>query len=140
MDKKYEDIINLPHHISKKHPNMPIEDRAAQFSPFAALTGYEEAVKETADFNLDFNEEMTRLSEDALEELANKLSFIEENMGSESREVKITYFKPYPDRTGGRYFTAEGRVKRIDKILKSLKMEDGTKISIDCIKDIEGEF
>ena len=93
---KYQDIINLPHHVSKTHPQMPLYDRAAQFSPFAALTGYEDAIRETA----RLTDNWVQLSEDKKQELDEKLrQLIADRERTES--VTIIYFQPDDRKEGG---------------------------------------
>ena len=88
-NNSYDDIINLPHPVSKKHPQMPLWDRAAQFAPFAALTGHEAAIKETA----RLTDERLELSEEAITQLNEKINIIRNNIGIEQK-VSITYFVP----------------------------------------------
>ena len=102
-EEKYGDILNLPHHQSKVHPQMSIYDRAAQFSPFAALTGHEAAIKETA----RLTEEQVELDEDKQEELNEKLQTLIA-YATEHPTVSVTYFKPDDKKTGGEYVTATG--------------------------------
>ena len=92
---KYDDIINLERPISK-HPKLSIDSRAAQFAPFAALTGYDEQVKETA----RLTKEKVILDDDALEKINNKLDYISKNI-NENIEVNITYFIPEKKKSGG---------------------------------------
>ena len=108
---KYDDIINLPHHVSKKHSQMPIADRAAQFAPFAALTGYEEQVKETA----RLTEKKIEIDDGLKEILGNKLIYIQENLNIKS-ELIFTYFILDSRKSGGRYVEKKGIVKKIDII------------------------
>ena len=89
ISHKYDDIINLPHHDSKKHPQMSLHDRAAQFSPFAALTGHKAAINETA----RLTDEKQILSEDVIAKLNEQLNLIKENIGT-NPIVTITYFVP----------------------------------------------
>ncbi|HIW40501.1 MAG TPA: hypothetical protein IAA36_06045 [Candidatus Eubacterium pullicola] len=132
MDK-YEDIINLPHPVSKKHPRMSLYDRAAQFSPFAALTGHNAAIIETA----RLTEKKIRQSEDAISILNEKLHIITENPGA---EVTITYFLPDDRKEGGAYVRYTGAVKKIDRYVNSVVMTDGTVIPVEDISEIEGEM
>lgn len=132
MDK-YEDIINLPHPVSKKHPRMSLYDRAAQFSPFAALTGHNAAIIETA----RLTEKKIRQSEDAISILNEKLHIITENLGA---EVTITYFLPDDRKEGGAYVRYTGAVKKIDRYVNSVVMTDGTVIPVEDISEIEGEM
>jgi len=126
---RYKDIINLPHHISKRHPRLSMEQRAAQFSPFAALTGYEEATDETS----RLTDEKIELSEEDMEELNRKLQNLQ-------GEAVITYFVKDERKSGGSYVTIKGEVRRIDDYEKAIVMRDGSKIFVDDILDIESEF
>lgn len=128
MTSKYSDIINLPHHQSKTHPHMSQLDRAAQFAPFAALTGYEEAIIEAA----KLSEEKKIISSDEIEEIRSKLLVIESQL-SFSPFVKVTYF----DNTQKRYVTYEANVKKIDKENKTLVFTSKKKISFKSIYKIE---
>lgn len=132
MTNNYDDIINLPHHVSKTHPHMPIIDRAAQFSPFAALTGYDTAVKETARLT-DRRIELDEYEKEALRE---KLNLIVE-MIDEKPEVTITHFQPDTKKNGGAYLSITGRVKKIDEYERVVCLTDGAKIAIDEIFAIE---
>lgn len=132
MDK-YEDIINLPHPVSKKHPRMSLYDRAAQFSPFAALTGHNAAIIETA----RLTEKKIRQSEDAISILNEKLHIITENPGA---EVTITYFLPDDRKEGGAYVIHTGAVKKIDRYENAVVMTDGTVIPVEDISEIKGEM
>lgn len=136
MDKsKYEDIINLPHHVSSTHPQMDILARAAQFAPFAALTGYDAAIRETA----RLTDKEIELDESAKEILDEKLQMVRESI-PEQPLVEITYFKPDLSKSGGIYETALGQVKKIDEVSYSLIMQDGLRICIDRILNVEGEI
>lgn len=134
MDK-YEDIINLPHPTSKRHPRMSLYDRAAQFSPFAALTGHEEAVKETA----RLTDQKLELSDDTIERLNEKISRIAELIDSHP-EISITYFVPDSKKTGGTYDTYFGKVKKIDEYNHTIVMIDKTIIPIEQISEIDGDI
>ncbi|MBQ8812931.1 MAG: hypothetical protein IJZ85_00315 [Lachnospiraceae bacterium] len=132
--RKYEDIINLPHHISKTRPQMSMIDRAAQFSPFAALTGYDAAVKETA----RLTDERIELDESRMAMLDERLQMIRERiMSDEQPEVTITYFQPDERKVGGVYVSVSGCVKRIDEYARAVVMKDGSQVSIDDIYDME---
>ena len=135
MDKKYssryEDIIDMPHHVSVKHKPMPISDRAAQFSPFAALTGHSAAITETA----RQTQRRRELDENAREELDRKLQIIMEHSG-DIADVKITYFRPDIRKSGGEYVTASGKVRRLDTHRRLFIMADGREIPVDDILDI----
>lgn len=132
MDEWYADIINLPHHVSSKHPQMSISDRAAQFSPFAALTGHEEAIKETA----RLTDERIELDEDRKYRLNEKLQMILRR-NEKYPKASVLYFVPDTKKTGGSYASYTGRIKKIDEYEKILVMTDGTKIEIDQIYEIE---
>ncbi len=124
-------MINLPHPVSKVHPQMPMAERAAQFSPFAALTGYGDAVKETA----RLTDEKIELDEDAKEILDEKLKQIREQI-EEHPEIEITYFQPDERKKGGSYITITGCIKKIDDRKMSVVMQDKTEISIKDIIEI----
>lgn len=129
---RYHDIINLPHHTSKTHPRMSPYDRAAQFSPFAALTGYDTAIRETS----RLTDRKIELDEDTKERLNEKLQMIQENFHS-ATEVTITYFQPDRKKAGGAYVNYTGVVKRIDPYERLLVMTDKTLISLEQIIEIE---
>jgi len=135
MTKTYDDIIHLPHHVSTTHPHMTIIDRAAQFSPFAALTGYDGAIKETA----RLTQERIELDEYMKDVLSDKLQTIAERL-KEHPEIVITYFQPDVKKIGGAYVTASGTVKKIDAYERIVVMADNTFISIDEIISIEGKI
>ena len=130
---KYQDIIHLPHHISNTHAHMPAADRAAQFAPFAALTGHHEAVKETA----RLTDKRKELDEYCKEAINGKLQEIRERMETKP-EVSITYFVPDAHKAGGAYVTAAGCVTKMDEYGRALYLEDGTKILMDEMIEIEG--
>lgn len=132
---RYDDIINLPHPTSKTHPRMPMYNRAAQFSPFAALTGHEAAIAETA----RRTDEKHQLSEDMITELNEKLNLIAETIGTKQL-VTITYFVPDLKKSGGSYVACTGMVKKIDTYARTLIMEDKTVIEIEQISDIQGRM
>ncbi len=135
MKKTYDDIIHLPRHISAKHPQMARIDRAAQFSPFAALTGYDSAIKETSRLTA----ERTELDEYEKDLLNDKLQIVAEHL-QEHPEVTITYFQSDEKKDGGAYVTVIGAVKKIDRYEKRLVMASGIRIPIDDIFGIEGEI
>ncbi len=132
---KYDDIINLPHHVSKRHPQMSLQNRAAQFSPFAALTGHEAAIQETARLTDSFIE----LSEDRKERLDEQLQMIVENL-AQKPECEITYFQPDERKTGGSYTTICGRIKKIDRFEQKIMFTDGTALPINHLFAIRGEL
>ena len=131
----YEDIVNLPPHISKKHPQPTMMDRAARFAPFAAITGYEEMVLEEA----RVTEERIDLDEGTLSLLNEKLNMIQEFLDEEP-EVTITYFEPDKKKSGGAYVNITGIVKRIDEYEHFVIMTDGKKIRIEDIYAIGSDL
>ncbi len=132
---KYDDIINLPHPVSKKHTRMPLRDRAAQFAPFAALTGHEAAINET----VRQTDERISLSEDVIDEINHRLNIIAKTIDA-PKKVSIVYFVPDDRKKGGIYEEHEGAVKQIDEYKKVLIMTDDTKIPIEQIVDIKGDI
>lgn len=131
-NQRYDDIINLPHHVSSKRPQMPILERAAQFLPFSALTGYEDAVKETA----RLTDTRIELEESEKDLLNTKLHVLLDNLATEPK-VKITYFLPDGRKSGGKYVSKMGAVKKIDLYNRQIKLEDETVIPFDDIFAIE---
>lgn len=131
----YEDIVNLPPHISKKHPQPSMMDRAARFAPFAAITGYEEMVLEEA----RVTEEQIHLDEDAVALICEKINMIQEFIDEEP-EVKITYFEPDKKKSGGAYITITGTPKRVDEYEQILILIDGKKIKFDSIYRLESDL
>lgn len=134
-NEKYLDIINLPHHISKRHKPMSRQDRAAQFSPFAALTGFEKVTKEEA----RFTEAKHQLDENALALLNEKL-FILKNCINEKPEITVTYFKPDDKKAGGEYIKIKTIIKKIDSFNKALLTEDKLVIPFNSIESLEGDI
>lgn len=129
---KYDDIIDLPHYQSKTHPHMSMHDRAAQFAPFAALTGYGDAVKEAR----RLTEDRPELDENQLAELDQKLAELAVRI-EEYPEVVITYFEPDGKKEGGAYVTCSGRLKKIEGYRRTFVFENGREIGIDNIVEIE---
>ena len=127
----YDDIIGLPHPVSRKHPQMPREDRASQFAPFAALTGYEAAVKETA----RLTDEKIQLSEEEKNALDQTLQIILQQPGP-GPEISVTWFIPDTQKSGGSYETAAGFIKKTDVFERYLLLQDGTRIPLDDILEI----
>ena len=127
--KDYSDIIDHPHHRSKVRPHMSMTARAAQFSPFAALTGYGDAVEETG----RLTEEKIVLDDDAILAIDEKLRRIEDG----NRNVMITYFLPDLLKEGGSYTIVSGQVKKIDTADGRVIMDDGTAVPVDDIFDID---
>lgn len=135
MTNAYDDIIHLPRHVSAKHPQMAVSDRAAQFAPFAALTGHDDAIKETA----RLTDERRELDEYMMDALRDRLQKIAERL-EERPEITVTYFRPDKKKQGGAYIAAAGVVKRLDEYKRVIVMEDGKMIPIDEIISIEGEI
>ncbi len=129
---KYDDIIDLPHHVSTTHPHMPMTDRAAQFMPFAALTGYEDAVRETA----RLTDEKVELTEDEKAALDMRLQRLADEIASRPT-VTLTYFQPDKKKSGGAYVTTTGQLKKIDDYDGILILADGQRISIEDILEIQ---
>ena len=135
MNGKYNEIMGLPHHVSKNRPQMPMSDRAAQFAPFAALTGYDAAIKETG----RLTDERIELDVEALSALDMKYQLLMETL-DEAPEVTITYFQPDERKAGGKYVSAVGAVKKIDDFERRITMRDGTRIPMDDVLSIDGEL
>ena len=135
MNNRYDEIMGLPHHVSKTRPQMPMSDRAAQFAPFAALTGYDAAIKETGRLTV----ERIELDVEALSALDMKYQLLMEAL-DEAPEVTITYFRPDERKAGGKYVSAVGAVKKIDDFERRITMRDGTRIPMDDVLSIDGEL
>lgn len=129
---EYEDIIHLPHHVSQTHPRMSIRDRAAQFSPFAALNGYDAVLQETARRTQSKRE----LDESEIAALDAKLQYLRAHL-SESPRVTITYFQHDPHKTGGAYQTVSGVLQTIDLRMRMLILEGERYVPIDELSAIE---
>lgn len=134
-EHKYDDIIHLAHHVSKRHPQMPLLNRAAQFSAFAALTGYDDTIKETARLTEPFIE----LDEYQKEQLDKKLQLIQENL-KQQPELEVTYFQPDAKKNGGVYRTFCGNAEKIDKYSRRIIFTDKTALFIEHIYSINGEL
>ena len=134
-DHPYADIIDMPHHVSKDRPHLSMHQRAAQFSPFAALVGYEDVIEETTR-QTDLKRE---LDETEKAELDRKLSVIAAHL-TEKPIVVIEYFVPDKTKAGGEYVLKSGTVVKILPVQKVLVLGDGTKIRIEDIADISGEL
>ena len=128
MNSPYADIIHLPHHVSQNHPQMPMLDRAAQFAPFAALTGYEAAVGETA----RLTSERRELDPQEAEELNRRLTELAARL-PDHPEVTVEYFVPDERKSGGAYVTVTGRVRHVSLPERILVMEDGGIIPVDNV-------
>ncbi len=134
-ESKYEDIINLPHHVSPRRKRMAMIDRAAQFSPFAALTGHGAAISETARLTVD-KAELDECEKSIVNEKLNMLL----NLQELQPRISIFYFRPDNRKQGGAYLTAEGRIERIDAETGEIIMADGTAIPVNDVRDIQGEL
>lgn len=132
---KYDDIIHLPHHTSSKRVRMPMLDRAAQFSPFAALTGYEDAIEETG----RLTERKLELGEYDRAILDQKQRILTDAADSHPR-ISLTYFVPDPRKEGGAYEYAWGSLKKIDAYERLLVLTDGRKFPLDDIIDIDSDL
>lgn len=133
MPGKYDDIIALPRHISPKRAPMPIYDRAAQFAPFAALTGHDAIIRETARLTDDARE----LTESRKQELNDRLTVIQDAIDSQPT-VTITYFQPDEFKAGGAYRTVTERVRKLDTHRSVMYLSDFTAIPFCRITRIEG--
>lgn len=129
--KDYEDILHLPHHVSKRRKKMSIKDRAAQFAPFAAVVGHGNAVKEAA----RYTHQRKELDETEKAIIDNQLREIESQLPNSS-DVELVYFRPDVLKTGGEYITKIGRIKKFDVYEKEVLMVDGTRIPIEEIYSI----
>ena len=132
MSGPYDDIINLPHPTSKRHPRMPVRDRAAIFSPFAALSGHGAAIAETA----RLTERRMELDEDTRAELDRRQAILLEHI-AEQPEVTITWFHPDERKDGGAYLTAAGRLKKFRELERLLVLADGTEIPLEDVVALE---
>ncbi|MBP3700304.1 MAG: hypothetical protein J6I64_00270 [Lachnospiraceae bacterium] len=132
---KYDDILHLPHPVSKKHPQMAMIDRAAQFSPFAALTGYDAAIRETGRLTDDFIE-LEEYDKSVLDE---RIRMLRDRL-SDHPVITVTYFLPDDKKEGGTYRQSRNRVKKIDEYRRVLTMIDGLEIRFENICKIEGDF
>lgn len=132
MTWPYEDIVNLPRPVSAKHPPMPMLDRAAQFAPFAALTGYDEVIRETA----RYVDQPTELTDSAKAELNALLTVLAEEIDSRPW-AKITHYVPDSRKSGGSYVCTAGNVCRVDGYARAIELVDGTVIDMDCILNLE---
>lgn len=131
MSGKYDDIINLPHPTSKRFSRMPLEERAAQFSPFAALTGYDAVIRETA----RLTDRRVELDECRRQELDAALQELSARLGSRP-EVLVTFFREDRRKEGGEYVHVSGRLKKADPYTRTLVLEDGTAVPIDDIYEL----
>ena len=132
---KYKDIIDLPHHQSLRRPRMAMIDRAAQFSPFAALTGHNDAIIETA----RLTDRKIELDEGAKSIINEKIQMISDFL-FEKPTVTFTHFEPDIKKEGGTYLNTTGTVKRIDEFKREIILTDGRIILIEHIYDIESDL
>ena len=131
MSSRYDDILHLPHHVSSKRSQMAMADRAAQFSPFAALTGYDAAIRETA----RLTDQKIELTEDALSALDNNYRALIDHSAA-GQTVQITYFRPDEKKSGGAYISLLGTVKKVDTVQRLIYMENKTVIPMDNVLKI----
>lgn len=132
MTGPYDDIIHLPHPVSVSRPQMPIANRAAQFSPFAALTGHEAAVKEAA----RLTDDRRLLDESSLADLDRKLQALSERIGGHP-EISVTYFRRDEKKEDGSSVTVTGEIKKLDRYERVIVMSNGKRIKIEDILNIE---
>lgn len=135
MSGKYDDILHLPHPTSNKHPRMSIRDRAAIFSPFAALSGHGAAIAETA----RLTDRRVELDEDTRAELDRRQAVLLEHL-SEQPEITITWFRPDGRKDGGAYRTVTGRLKKVDEAARTLTLLDGTSIPLEDVAWLESAW
>lgn len=135
MSGPYDDIISLPHPTSTRHPRMPIRDRAAIFSPFAALSGHGAAIAETA----RLTEQKIELDEDTKAELDRRQAVLLEHM-DERPELTVTWFQRDEKKDGGAYLTTTGRLKKLRELERILVLTDGTEISLEDVVTLESDI
>ena len=131
MTGPYDDIISLPHPTSAKHPRMPLSDRAAQFSPFAALSGHGAAIAETArltDRRIELDEDTRAMLDLKQQILADRIA--------ERPEISVVWFRPDEKKDGGQYVTTVGQLKKVDDIERILRLADGTTIPLDDVLEL----
>ena len=131
MPEQYDDIINMPHHVSQSRSQMPRHNRAAQFAPFAALTGYEDALDESA----RHTDEKAELCEDDAEELNEKIRLLGVRLAAEPY-CRVTYFVPERHKSGGSYVTVSGNVRLIEEATRQLVFCGGLRIPLGDIVEI----
>ena len=132
METNYEDIINLPHHVSKNRPHMSNYDRAAQFSPFAALKGYDDEIDETA----RLTDEKLELEGEKVADINEKLLLLKDTV-RQRPIVKIVYFVPDDKKSGGAYKTVQASVKKLCEYERKIALDNNVTISFDDIFSIE---
>ena len=131
MNHAYDDIIRLPHPTSRKHPRMSMEERAAQFAPFAALTGFGGVIRETG----RLTDKQVELGESDQVELERGLTFLD-SQEEEHPMIKVTYFLPDTYKEGGTYVTVTGHLKRIDQVEGALLLWEGVRVPIQDIRSV----
>ncbi len=131
---KYDDIINLPHYVSQKRTKMPVGDRAAQFAPFAALTGHDAAIRETARLT-DKKIELDEGQKAVLNEKLRQLFLTEQEV-----QVAVTYFQPDKRKSGGKYITKTGIIKKFDEYNRCIVFKDGTEIPIEQLYELDSHI
>ena len=131
MNHAYDDIIRLPHPTSRKHPRMSMEERAAQFAPFAALTGFGGVIRETG----RLTDKQVELGESDQVELERVLTFLD-SQEEEHPMIKVTYFLPDTYKEGGTYVTVTGHLKRIDQVEGALLLWEGVRVPIQDIRSV----
>lgn len=129
---KYDDILNMSHHVSSIRPHMSMHDRAAKFSPFAALTGYDDTVRETS----RLTDEKQELTADKITDLNQKIAFLKEH-AEERPEITVEYFIPDEKKAGGKYVTLSGNFRRIDKYNHNMVFTSGEEIPLNDIFEID---
>lgn len=134
-EHKYDDILHLPHHVSSKHARMSMTDRGAQFSPFAALTGLDAAMEETA----RLTDRRIELDESRKEQLNEKIQMLLEVLDRQP-EVTISYFEPDERKAGGAYVRVTGRVRKIDSYSRAILLENGTVVPIEEITELDSPW
>ena len=132
---RYSDLLDLPHPTSPRHPRMPILDRAAQFAPFSALTGYDDAIEETA----RLTDSMLEMTEDRREQLDRQYQILLVSV-ERHPQVEVTYFLPDTRKDGGAYRTVRGRLLRIDEVERIMQLENGQRIPLDAVCNLDSEL
>lgn len=135
MTRKYDDMIDLPHHVSKKYPQMPISKRAAQFAPFEALNGYKEEIEELVRY-VDSKQVLSEDQRDELDEKLRKIILEEEK----HPRIKITYFEEDEKKDGGKVKTVVGKLEKVDVIRGSIVLTENNAISLRSLTDIEEDI
>lgn len=131
MKWQYEDIVDLPRPVSERHPPMPMLDRAAQFAPFAALTGYDEVIRETA----RYVDQPVELTDSVREELDHTIRTLAE--GEDEPRLVITHYVPDGRKPGGCYVQTTGNLRRVDEYARALELVDGFRIDLDTVIALE---